>query len=84
MGAAGALTASLIQMARGLLWPARNLYGLVARWGFPPPDFPRYRGAELVVNITSTIARLGTVAVVYGLLLYVATRPYAKARPGRA
>ena len=59
-------------------WAALRFYGFAASWWFPPSDFPRYRGAELVVNVTYAIFQTGTLAVIYALTLYVATRTYAK------
>jgi hypothetical protein len=61
-------------------WLALRLCGLVAGWWFPPRDFPDLHGGELLVSIAYTLSQTGTMAVIYALTLYVATRPYAKSR----
>jgi hypothetical protein len=48
----------------------------------PPPDFPRYKGAERVTNIVSHAGRVLTGAMIHGLVIFALARRHVRGGSG--
>jgi hypothetical protein len=51
-----------------------QLYGYIHFLAAPPPGYPRYAGAERVVNTVASVARIGTSLIVYALVVAAVAR----------